>query len=58
MSEIINTEIKTFEIDNLKTPYRYISVVAKKIGNVPKWHKGFEDDGLGWIFVDEIQINY
>lgn len=58
MSEIINTEIKTFEIDNLKTPYRYIRVVAKKIGNVPEWHKGFEDDGLGWIFVDEIQIKY
>jgi len=58
MTEINNAEIKTIEIDNVKTPYRYIRIVAKKIGNVPEWHKGFEDDGLGWIFVDEIQINY
>ena len=58
MTDINNAEIKTIEIDNVKTPYRYIRIVAKKIGNVPEWHKGFEDDGLGWIFVDEIQINY
>ena len=58
MTEINNAEIKTIKIDNVKTPYRYIRIVAKKIGNLPKWHKGFEDDGLGWIFVDEIQINY
>lgn len=58
MTEIKNNEIKTIEIDNVKKPYRYIKVVAKKIGNVPEWHKGFEDDGLGWIFIDEIQIKY
>jgi hypothetical protein len=58
MTEIKYNEIKTIEIDNLKKPYRYIKVVAKKIGDVPEWHKGFEDDGLGWIFIDEIQIKY
>ena len=58
MTEINSSEIKTVEINNLKTSYRYIKIVAKKIGNVPEWHKGFEDDGLGWIFIDEIQIKY
>lgn len=58
MTEINNSEIKTIENDDIKTPYRYIRVVAKKIGNVPEWHKGFEDGGLGWIFVDEIQIKH
>ena len=57
ISELNNAEIKTFAIDNHKTAYRYIKVIAKKIGNVPEWHKGFEDNGLGWIFIDEIQIN-
>jgi hypothetical protein len=25
---------------------------------VPEWHIGSQYDGKGWIFVDEIQINY
>jgi hypothetical protein len=58
MIEKNNSEIKTIEIDNLKIPYRYIRIVAKNIGNVPEWHKGFEDEGLGWVFIDEIQIKY
>ena len=57
ITELNNSEIKTCNIDNYKTPYRYIKVIAKKIGIVPEWHKGFEDNGLGWIFIDEIQIN-
>lgn len=52
------SEIKTIKVNTLDDSYRYIKVFAKKIGNVPEWHKGSEDDGKGWIFVDEIQIKY
>ena len=52
------SEIKTIKVNTLDDSYRYIKVVAKKIGNVPEWHKGSEDDGKGWIFVDEIQIKH
>jgi predicted alpha-1,2-mannosidase len=58
IKEINTAKIKNIEINNVKAPYRYIKIVAKKIGIVPEWHIGYKDDGLGWIFVDEIQINY
>ena len=58
IAQINTSEIKSVEIDDVNTPYRYIKVVAKSINAVPEWHKGYEDDGLGWIFVDEIQIKY
>ena len=58
IKEINTSKIKNVEINNVKVPYRYIKVIASKIGSVPEWHKGYEDDGLGWIFVDEIQIKY
>ncbi|MFY0629352.1 MAG: GH92 family glycosyl hydrolase [Flavobacteriaceae bacterium] len=35
---------------------RYIKVIAKKLGVLPKWHLGYKHDGRSWIFVDEIQI--
>ena len=48
-------ELTRFSINkNLKT--RYIKVVAKKLGELPKWHLGYPHDGRSWIFIDEIQI--
>ena len=38
------------------TKARYIKVMAKNYGDVPKWHVGAPFDGKAWIFVDEIQI--
>ena len=35
---------------------RYIKVIAKKLGELPKWHLGYKHDGRSWMFVDEIQI--
>ena len=35
---------------------RYIKIVARNLGNLPKWHLGYEYDGKAWIFVDEIEI--
>ena len=35
---------------------RYIKIIAKKLGKLPKWHLGHKHDGRSWLFVDEIQI--
>jgi predicted alpha-1,2-mannosidase len=35
---------------------RYIKIIAKKLGTLPKWHLGYKHDGRSWLFVDEIQI--
>jgi hypothetical protein len=35
---------------------RYIKIIAKKLGTLPKWHLGSKNDGGSWLFVDEIQI--
>ncbi len=35
---------------------RYVKVVAKNRGFCPDWHKGAEDEGKAWIFLDEISI--
>jgi hypothetical protein len=49
-------EIKTIEFKITNANYKYIKIVAKKLGKVPKWHVGYPYDGSGWIFVDEISI--
>ena len=36
--------------------YRYIKIIAKKLGKLPEWHLGYEHDGRSWLFVDEISI--
>jgi len=36
--------------------YRFIKIIAKKLGELPKWHLGYADDGRSWLFVDEIRI--
>jgi hypothetical protein len=54
-----NTEeviIKTLEFKQSKTNYRYVKLIAKKLGQLPEWHLGYKHDGRSWIFVDEISI--
>jgi len=36
--------------------YRYVKIIAKKLGILPEWHLGYEHDGRSWLFVDEITI--
>ena len=36
--------------------YRYVKIIAKKMGELPKWHLGYPHDGRSWIFADEITI--
>ena len=36
--------------------FRYVKVIAKKLGVLPTWHLGYKHDGRSWLFVDEIQI--
>ena len=56
--EPINTEevkIETINISKLGKS-RYVKLVAKKLGELPKWHLGYPYDGRSWLFIDEIQI--
>jgi len=48
--------IKNVKFNNLNTNYRYIKIIAKKLGILPKWHLGSKHNGRSWLFVDEIQI--
>lgn len=49
--------IKTIEFKQTSTNYRYIKIIAKKLGILPEWHLGYDHDGRSWLFVDEIIIN-
>lgn len=49
--------IKTIEFKQISTNYRYIKIIAKKLGILPEWHLGYVHDGRSWLFVDEIIIN-
>ena len=49
-------EIKTVEFKLDQTAYKYVKVIAKKLGKLPEWHLGYPMDGRSWIFVDEISI--
>ena len=59
----LSKENDAVKIQNYKFKYpsslrvRYIKIIAKKLGNLPKWHLGYKHDGKSWLFVDEIQIN-
>jgi predicted alpha-1,2-mannosidase len=55
-SKNYNIAIETVEMKVPKSNYRYVKVIAKKLGNVPKWHLGYPMDGKSWIFVDEISV--
>jgi predicted alpha-1,2-mannosidase len=49
-------EIKTIEFNFDTSEYRYVKILAKKLGALPEWHIGYPMDGKSWIFVDEISI--
>lgn len=53
-SEEVKVKTTTFNLNDKNA--KYIKLVAKKVGTVPKWHKGYKDNGKSWIFVDEIEI--
>ncbi len=50
--------IKTVSFNSFleQEKYQYIKIIAKKLGQLPEWHLGYEHDGRSWIFVDEISI--
>ena len=53
-------ESEKVEIEKINTKVlkkaRFVKVIAKKLGKLPKWHLGYKHDGRSWMFVDEIQI--
>lgn len=49
-------KIKTVTFDLKGKNAKYIKIVAKKMGKLPKWHSGSQEDGKSWVFVDEIII--
>ncbi|WP_299115727.1 GH92 family glycosyl hydrolase [uncultured Winogradskyella sp.] len=49
-------EIRTLEFKIPMTEYKYVKIIAKKMGKLPEWHLGYPYDGRSWIFVDEISI--
>ena len=51
-----DSKIKTLAFEIPNTNYRYIKIIAKKLGVLPEWHLGYAHDGRSWLFVDEISI--
>jgi predicted alpha-1,2-mannosidase len=51
-----DTQIKTVKFDLKNKNAKYIKIIAKKMGKLPKWHSGSQEDGKSWIFVDEISV--
>ncbi|NNE32589.1 MAG: glycoside hydrolase family 92 protein [Winogradskyella sp.] len=49
-------EIKTVEFEIPNKEYKYVKIIAIKLGELPEWHLGYPMDGRSWIFVDEISI--
>jgi hypothetical protein len=49
-------EIKNIEFDMKGYSARYIKIVAKNLGDLPKWHLGAPFQGKAWLFVDEIEV--
>jgi predicted alpha-1,2-mannosidase len=61
---MINAPLRNEEIliknTNFNMPigtYRYVKIIAKKMGELPDWHLGYPHDGRSWIFADEITIH-
>ncbi|TDI79229.1 MAG: glycoside hydrolase family 92 protein [Bacteroidetes bacterium] len=50
------TKIETVSFNMNNHSVRYIKIVAKNLGPVPKWHLGYPSNGKAWIFIDEIEI--
>ncbi|MFY7672425.1 GH92 family glycosyl hydrolase [Tenacibaculum sp. MEBiC06402] len=51
-----NVSIKNIHFKQPSRSYRYVKIVAKKLGKLPEWHLGYPHDGRSWIFIDEIMI--
>ncbi|MDA9317075.1 hypothetical protein N9Q58_04085, partial [Polaribacter sp.] len=53
-----NDQVKVEEvaIHLIRKTARFVKIVAKKLGVLPKWHLGYKHEGHSWLFVDEIQI--
>ncbi|MDX1772724.1 GH92 family glycosyl hydrolase [Oceanihabitans sediminis] len=49
-------KIQQVSFKETQSNYRYIQLIAKKLGKLPEWHLGYEDGGSSWLFVDEITI--
>jgi predicted alpha-1,2-mannosidase len=50
-------EVQTKKLtEKLNTSGRYVKVIAKNFGKLPKWHQGFPFDGEAFIFIDEIEV--
>lgn len=50
------SEIKSIQFHMNGYSSRYVKIVAKNLGDLPKWHLGAPYNGKTWIFVDEIEI--
>ncbi|PKA83212.1 putative alpha-1,2-mannosidase [Ulvibacter sp. MAR_2010_11] len=50
------TELKTIRFSMKGYSARYVKIVAKNFGDLPKWHLGAPFNGKAWLFVDEIEI--
>ena len=50
------SEIKKVFFKQPSREFRFIKIIAKKLGELPDWHLGYPHDGRSWIFVDEITI--
>ena len=48
--------IKNMSFSFASENYRFIKIIAKKMGELPEWHLGYPHDGRSWIFADEISI--
>ncbi|TYB78428.1 GH92 family glycosyl hydrolase [Bizionia myxarmorum] len=51
-----DVDMKSVTFNKTNTNYRYVKIIAKKLGVLPEWHLGYPDDGRSWLFIDEIQI--
>lgn len=51
-----DVDIKHVEFKLPKSEYRYVKIIAKKLGELPEWHLGHPHDGRSWIFIDEISV--
>jgi predicted alpha-1,2-mannosidase len=49
-------ELKTISFSVNNKNAKYVKIVGKKLGKLPKWHLGYVDDGRSWLFVDEITV--
>ena len=49
-------KIKRIELKQPSDTYQYVKIIAKNLGDLPKWHLGSPHQGKAWVFIDEITI--